>query len=96
MLSMGKVETIGEYHASFTISGDDARLHVHLTHGFAGPSETSPELLLLHLTARGGIAAGQELSDRLALGRNVIVRTFAEISGKDVRERIWGEETPKR
>jgi len=94
-VSVGTLETAG-CHVHFVLPNDAGRLHVELTHGFAGPDEDADELLIVQLTARGGIDASRDASAGLALGREAIVRSFAEIAGARVRNEIWEQEATAR
>ena len=90
-VSAGEFESTG-CHSHFVLPGNAGRLHIELTHGFAGPDEDADELLIVQLTARGGIDKSHGLASGLALGREAIVRSFAEITGERVRKEIWGQE----
>lgn len=79
-------------HYQFVLPDDAGRLHVELSHGFSGSDEGAPELLVLQLTARGGIEPdGRGLSEGITLGRECVVRTFSEVTGKSVHE-TWERE----
>lgn len=94
-VSVGRFETMGS-HTHFALPNDAGRLHVELTHGFSGPDEDADELLIVQLTARGGIDESRDVSTGLALGREAIVRSFAEIAGKRVRTEVWEQEATVR
>jgi len=91
MVSSGSFESMGS-HSHFALEGDAGRLHIELTHGFAGPDEDADELLIVQLTARGGVDESRNLAAGLSLGREAIVRSFAEITGERVRKEIWQQE----
>ena len=93
--SAGVFETMG-CHTHFTLPDDAGRLHIELTHGFAGPEEDADELLIVQLTARGGIDESRDVSAGLALGHEAIVRSFAEITGQRVRKEIWRQEATEQ
>lgn len=78
----------------FVLPERAGRLHVDLTHGFAGPEEDAEEFLILQLTTRGGIdeEKGHGLNWGLNTGRKAIVRAFSEITGKAVQATTWGRE----
>jgi uncharacterized protein (TIGR04255 family) len=90
-VSTGKFESMG-CHAHFVLPNDAGRLYVEVSHGFAGAHEDADELLVVQLTARGGIDESRDASAGLALGRESIVRTFAEITGARVRADVWEQE----
>ena len=94
-VSAGGFESMG-CHAHFTLPDDAGRLHVEVTHGFAGPDEDADELLIVQLTARGGIDESRDVSAGLAMGRESIVRSFAEITGGRVRTEVWEQEATTR
>lgn len=95
MVSMGGFESMG-CHAHFALPDNAGRLHVEVTHGFAGPDEDADELLIVQLTARGGIDEGRDVSSGLAFGREAIVRTFGQISGERIRTEVWEQEATAR
>jgi uncharacterized protein (TIGR04255 family) len=70
-----------EWH--FEIPPKRGRLHVHLRHGLSD----NVEVLILTLTARGPVRDG--LQQGLNLGREVIVRTFKEITSESAHH-YWG------
>ena len=90
-VSAGTFESLG-CNTRFILPGEAGRLHIELNHGFAGPDEEAPELLVLQLTARGGIDEERDLAAGLALGRESIVRSFAEVTGEEAH-RIWEVES---
>jgi len=94
-ISGAGLETMG-CHAHFALPDDAGRLHVEVTHGFAGPDEDADELLIVQLTARGGIDESRDVSTGLALGHETIVRSFAEITGEGVRREIWEQEAAEQ
>lgn len=95
MVSMGGFESMG-CHAHFALPDNAGRLHVEVTHGFAGPDEDADEVLIVQLTARGGIDESRDVSAGLALGRETIVRSFSQITGERVRTEVWGQEATAR
>lgn len=94
-VSASGLESMG-CHAHFALPDDAGRLHVEVTHGFAGPDEDADELLIVQLTARGGVDENRNLSAGLAYGREVIVRSFVDITGERVRRDIWKQEAAER
>lgn len=90
-VSSGNLETMG-CHTHFTLPNHAGRLHIELKHGFAGPDEDADELVIVQLTARGGVDETQDLVAGLSLGREAIVRSFAEITGDRIRREIWEQE----
>lgn len=91
VVSVGQFESMG-CHAHFALPDNAGRLHVEVTHGFAGPDEDADELLIVQLTARGGIDRSGDVSAGLALGREAIVRSFGQITGERVRIDVWEQE----
>lgn len=75
-------------HTHFVLPDQAARLHVELSHGFAGPEDNDTELLVLQLTARGGMSDDRDLVKRLAVGREAVVRSFAEVTGAEAHA-VW-------
>jgi uncharacterized protein (TIGR04255 family) len=77
----------------FALAEDSGRLHVDLHHGYAGLEQDAPEILVLQLTARGGVdaAGGRDISTGLAKGRSAIVRKFTEVTGPDAHKK-WERE----
>jgi len=71
----------GEWH--FEIAPRRGRLHVNLHHGWVGPSQSSPEVLVVVLAARGPVAEeGQAGLDKgLNEGHLAVVETFARVTG---------------
>lgn len=69
------------------------RLHVELNHGFRSTEDEETEILTLQLVARGPVESEDEseLMNGLDLGRSVIVRAFAELTGDEAHKR-WGLE----
>ncbi|MCH8822647.1 MAG: TIGR04255 family protein [Planctomycetes bacterium] len=69
------------------------RLHVELNHGFRSTEDEETEILTLQLVARGPVESEDEteLMNGLDLGRSVIVRAFAELTGAEAHKR-WGRE----
>lgn len=69
------------------------RLHIELNHGFQSTEDEETEILTLQLVARGPVESEDEteLMDGLDLGRSVIVRAFAELTGIEAHNR-WGRE----
>lgn len=95
VVSAGKFESTG-CHAHFALPDNAGRLHVEVTHGFAGPDEDADELLIVQLTARGGIDESRDVSAGLALGRDAIVSSFVQIAGERVRTEVWEQEATAR
>ncbi|MBX3373899.1 MAG: TIGR04255 family protein [Phycisphaeraceae bacterium] len=90
-VSVGEFESMG-CHAHFALPDNAGRLHVEVTHGFAGPDEDADELLIVQLTARGGIDESRDVAAGLALGREAIVRSFGQMAGERVRTEVWEQE----
>jgi len=90
-VSSGSLESMG-FHTRYTLGEDAGRLHIELTHGFDGPDEDADELLVLQLTSRGGVDDSRDLTAGMRLGREAIVRSFAEITGERVRRDVWEQE----
>lgn len=83
-VSMGEVEH-DECKLRFVLPENRGRLHVEVFHAYTGPSEEADEIMLLNLTARGGIIDSVEnsLGNGLELGHRAIVLTFTEITGPE-------------
>lgn len=82
----------GKWH--FDIPERKGRLHVELSHGKQPkPEGTTPELIVLKLTARGTAASIQEkepsLYSGLDLGHKVIVQGFHDLTSKTAHD-YWG------
>ncbi len=90
-VSSGTLESLG-FHTQFTLPDDAGRLHIELSHGFAGPDDDAPELLVLQLTARGGIDSFRNLTEGLTIGRESVVRSFADVTGEGAH-RVWEVES---
>jgi len=95
VITSGTLESTG-CHAHFVLPENAGRLHVDVTHGFAGTDEAADELIVVQLTARGTADESRDLASGLSLGRRAIVRSFAEIAGDHVRKEIWLEEGTDR
>ncbi len=69
------------------------RLHVDLFHGFTGADTKLQELLVLQITARGGIAENspETLYNGLERGHKAIIRTFCDLTGSDAQAK-WERE----
>jgi uncharacterized protein (TIGR04255 family) len=66
------------------------RLHIELFQGYLGQDSASQELLVLQLTARGGIDKNtDDISIGLEMGHESIVRSFAGVTGPDAHIK-WG------
>lgn len=91
LVTAGALESIGS-RLHCALPGEAGRLHIELTHGYSGPGDDAIELLVLQLTARGGVDATRDLAAGLALGREAIVRSFTEITGIQARLEIWRQE----
>ena len=80
----------GEWH--WEIEPQRGRLHAKVVHGRSGQGEND-ELLRLTMTARGPIAReggpGLSLEEGLDLGRELIVKTFVQITSQAAHE-YWG------
>ena len=66
------------------------RLHVELRDAVFA-KDTNQELLVLKLTARGGLPEGHTHIDGLNAGRNCIVTAFDDISGSEAQQ-YWGKQ----
>jgi uncharacterized protein (TIGR04255 family) len=83
----------GNWH--FEITPRRGRLHVELRHGTEaarrGMTHTATEFLVLNLTARGPVASdeaqGMTWSDGLDCGREMIVRSFFDMTTEEAHER---------
>lgn len=93
-VGVGHFESMG-CHSHFVLPGNAGRLHVELTHGFTGISEDADEVLIVQLTARGGFDQSRDVASGLALGREAVVRAFEQITGEDVRDRVWGQQAER-
>lgn len=85
----------GQWH--YRIGAKSGRLHVAIKHGRRTvPDER--EILILTLTARGPIdpdlGEGETLESGIELGRETIVRMFAELTS-DAAHKYWGAENGK-
>lgn len=91
-VSTGAMESLG-YSAHISLPEARGRLHVDLFNGFSHPEPTSSEVLVLQITARGGISEPtMELAyNGLELGHAAIVRTFCDIIGHEAQDR-WERE----
>jgi len=70
----------GQWH--FMIAPERGRLHVEIRHGRQQSDEPS-ELLIMTLTARGPVSTdGLDLNQGLDLGRETIVRAFADLTSE--------------
>lgn len=78
---------------TFALADQKGRLHVTLQHGFASADRDAEELLVLQLTARGGVdrASSADLFSGFHLGRRAIVEKFAAITGAEAH-RKWERE----
>lgn len=94
-VSVGRFESMG-CHAHFALPDNAGRLHVEVTHGFAGTDEDADELLIVQLTARGGIDESRDVSAGLTLGHDAIVRSFSQIAGERVRAKVWEQKATSR
>lgn len=81
-VSAGNFESFG-CHCQYVLPEEAGRLHVELSHGFSGTDDDdeAQELLVLQLTARGGLEEGRDVASGLAIGRAAIVRSFFEVTG---------------
>jgi uncharacterized protein (TIGR04255 family) len=81
----------GSAEWQFEISPKKGRLRVSAQHGMTGPLGT--EVLVLQLTARGGVEIGSESMEGFDLGLNlghqVLVDTFSKIVSQEALAR-WG------
>jgi uncharacterized protein (TIGR04255 family) len=75
----------------FLLPESSGRLHVDLFNGYTGPNPDSQEILVLQLTARGGIDPdiGRDVTDGLKIGHAAIVNTFHTLTGSKAHDR-WG------
>jgi uncharacterized protein (TIGR04255 family) len=81
----------GEWH--FVIPEQRGRLHVNWQHGFRSEPQAK-EVIVLNLTARGGLDAAEAdpvpaVLEGLDLGRETIVRSFEKLMS-DKANRFWG------
>ncbi len=90
---VGKTESVG-CNWRFALPEDRGRLHIDLFHGFSGAEQTAEEVLVLQLTARGGVKSldGWGTAAGLEIGHAAIVRTFAAITGAEAHNQ-WERET---
>lgn len=74
----------------FLLPEDRGRLHVDLFNGYTESDPNSQEVLVLQLTARGGIdpTCDSGLLNGLEKGHAAIVRTFDDITGSEAHD-IW-------
>jgi uncharacterized protein (TIGR04255 family) len=82
----------GQWH--FVIPGQRGRLHIEWQHALnAMPDQPEQEIIQLTLTARGPLGSKsnivQAMLDGLDLGRETIVRTFAQLMS-DTANKFWG------
>lgn len=81
----------GKWH--FDIPDQRGRLHVELSHGKQSGPDGTPELIVLKLTARGKAVSMHDgelsLYSGLDLGREVIVKGFADLTSKTAHDH-WG------
>jgi hypothetical protein len=77
------------WKASFPLPDQLGRLHVAVRHAIR--RHDSKPVLLCELTARGTPSTIEEraLREWLLLGREWIVRGFADLTGADVQKNIW-------
>ena len=78
----------GQWH--YEIEPQRGRLHVQLQHGRRS-SPNQCEVVIMKLTARGSLGKDSDpgLDEGLDLGREVIVRTFKELTSAEAHE-YWG------
>jgi uncharacterized protein (TIGR04255 family) len=90
--SVGMAEYV-EGNWRFLLPEEAGRLHVNVFHGFTGTEPDAPEVLVLQLTARGGIDMdrGIDASSGLVRGRAAIVQMFAAATGQVAHQR-WERE----
>ena len=84
------LESIGGGDWHYVISPRRGRLHVTMNHG-RNDGPTGDEVLMLTLTARGGIGdrdTDSSIDEGLNLGHSVIVKSFASLTS-DEAQRHW-------
>jgi uncharacterized protein (TIGR04255 family) len=83
--TVGSLESF-ECKLHYELEDRHGRLHVEIRHG---KRDNTHEILIMNLTARGPIRSdGIELDEGLNLGREAIVRAFAELTGPDAHK-FW-------
>ncbi len=80
------------WKASFTLPEDAGRLHVSLRHALR--RDDNKPVLLCELTARGMPEArdAEAIREWFKVGREWIVRGFADLTSEHVQEKIWRRE----
>lgn len=88
-VSTGTAESLG-CSVHLLLPAERGRVHIDLYHGFASAEPGATELLILQITARGGIGntPGHTIVDGLEVGHTAIVRTFCDITGPD-NQKKW-------
>jgi len=84
-VTSGTLEAV-DYTTQFALKDGRSRLHIEVKKA-ALAKNPEQELLVLTLTARGGIASERTLEDCLLDGRRAIVTSFTEITGDAAHER---------
>ena len=81
------------WKASFAMPDESGRLHVSLRHGLR--REDRRPVLLCELTARGmsRTTGSDAIREWFQLGREWIVRGFADLTSERVQEEIWGRKS---
>jgi uncharacterized protein (TIGR04255 family) len=81
---------VGAQHLE--IEPQRGRLHVELEQGVRRVADKEEQILVLQLTARGGLGLGDDASliAELDSARSLIVRTFLQVTGEKAQER-WGK-----
>lgn len=83
--TVGSLESF-ECKLHYELEDRRGRLHIEIRHG---KRDNSQEILIMNLTARGPIRPdGILLDEGLNLGRNAIVRAFAELTAPDAHK-FW-------
>jgi len=77
------------WRVAFTLPESKGRLHVSLKHAIR--REDSQPVLLCELTARGLPSSGEDnaVQEWFELGREWIVRGFADLTGEQIQENVW-------
>jgi len=77
----------------FALPEARGRLHVELHHAFTSLEQDATEILVLQLTARGGLEldAGRDIAKGMANGHSTIVRKFTELTGPGAHKK-WERE----
>jgi uncharacterized protein (TIGR04255 family) len=87
------VPEVVSWEAKFLLPGEMGRLHVSVSPGVH--QDTKQEVLLCELTARGMPSSSDDsaLADWFQLGREWIVKGFADLASRDIQTTIWRRTT---